>query len=185
MTTFPYKSELREYRGYHLTQTTQRTSRTSYVPLSPRVNIVSGRAHDQGVDLVLDLSPLPRFAGSPGKLNQVVLNLLANAIDASAGGGTVKIRTRTDLAGQGVAIDIIDNGRGIDPAIRDRIFDPFFTTKPVGQGIGLGLSISYGIVRDHGGTIRMESALGQGTHFTVFLPLSGPAPPEREEDEPG
>ena len=76
------------------------------------VNIISGRAHDQGVELVLDLSPLPRFAGSPGKLNQVVLNLLANAIDASAGGGTVKIRTRTDPAGQGVAIDIIDNGRG-------------------------------------------------------------------------
>jgi PAS domain S-box-containing protein len=149
------------------------------------VNIISGRAHDQGVELVLDLSPLPRFAGSPGKLNQVVLNLLANAIDASAGGGIVKIRTRTDRAGEGVAIDIIDNGRGIDPAIRDRIFDPFFTTKPVGQGIGLGLSISYGIVRDHGGTIRMESAPGQGSHFTVFLPVSGPAPPEREEDEPG
>ena len=149
------------------------------------VNIISGRAHDQGVDLILDLSPLPRFAGSPGKLNQVVLNLLANAIDASAGGGTVKIRTRTDQAGQGVAIDIIDNGRGIDPAIRDRIFDPFFTTKPVGQGSGLGLSISYGIVRDHGGTIRMESAPGQGAQFTVFLPLSGPAPAEPEEDEPG
>lgn len=149
------------------------------------VNIISGRAHDQGVDLVLDLSPLPRFAGSPGKLNQVVLNLLANAIDAAAGGGVVKIRTRTDQAGEGVAIDIIDNGRGIDPAIRDRIFDPFFTTKPVGQGTGLGLSISYGIVRDHGGTIGVESSLGQGAHFTVFLPLSGPGPAEPEEDEPG
>ena len=150
------------------------------------MNIVSGRAHDQGVDLVLDLTPLPRLAGSPGKLNQVVLNLLANAIDASSGGGTVKIRTRTDLAGEGVAIDIIDNGRGIDPAIRDRIFDPFFTTKPIGQGIGLGLSISYGIVRDHGGTIRMESALGRGSHFTVFLPPERPRTTQaREEDEPG
>ncbi len=93
----------------------------------------------------------------------------ANALDASAG-GTVQIRTRTDLAGQGVTIDIIDHGQGIDPTIRDRIFDPFFTTKPVGQGTGLGLSLSYGIIRDHGGTIRLHSSPGQGAHFTVFLP---------------
>ena len=64
-----------------------------------------------------------------------------------------------------------DTGSGIDPAIRGRIFDPFFTTKPVGQGTGLGLSISHQIVEDHGGRIEVESKVGEGTHFTVRLPL--------------
>jgi PAS domain S-box-containing protein len=146
------------------------------------VNIVSGRAHNQGVDLVLDLSPLPPVAGSPGKLNQVVLNLLANAIDASPSGSTVTICTRALAAGEGVTIAIADHGRGIDPAIRDKIFDPFFTTKPVGHGTGLGLSLSYGIVRDHGGTIEVESTPGKGARFTVFLPL-GQRRQRRKEDE--
>jgi PAS domain S-box-containing protein len=150
-------------------------------------NIVAGRAHDQGVELVLDLAPLPLVAGSPGKLNQVVLSLLANALDASTSGGTVTVRTRPVEVGtrRGVTIAISDNGRGIDPAIRDKIFDPFFTTKPVGQGTGLGLSLSYGIVRDHGGTIDVESTPGAGARFTVFLPLKGPDGTPREEQERG
>ena len=88
------------------------------------------------------------------------------------GGGKVTVRTRPGA--DGVEIHVIDNGRGIDPAIRDRIFDPFFTTKPVGQGTGLGLSISYGIVQAHGGRIDVESTPGQGTRFTVWLPQSSP-----------
>jgi signal transduction histidine kinase len=144
------------------------------------VNIISGRARDRGIDLVLDLALLPRVACSPGKINQVVLNLLSNAIDASPESGTVTVRTRVVPAG--VEIHILDDGPGIDPAIRDRIFDPFFTTKPVGQGTGLGLSLSYGIVHDHGGTIRVESPPGQGAHFTVHLPLTHPTPvPEPDE----
>ena len=71
-------------------------------------------------------------------------------------------------------IHVVDDGQGIDPAIRDRIFDPFFTTKPVGQGTGLGLSISYGIVESHGGRIEVESTPGKGSHFTVWLPRSSP-----------
>jgi PAS domain S-box-containing protein len=151
------------------------------------VNVMAGRAHNQGIDLVLDLAPLPRLAGSPGKLNQVVLNLLSNAIDATPSGGTVTARTRVVGAGarRGVVIEIIDTGRGIDPAIRDKIFDPFFTTKPVGQGTGLGLSLSYGIVRDHGGTITADSTPGQGARFTVFLPLDPQVEAAVEEDELG
>ena len=70
-----------------------------------------------------------------------------------------------------VQIDVIDNGHGINPTIRDRIFDPFFTTKPIGKGTGLGLSISYGIVQDHGGTIEVDSTPGEGSRFTVRLPF--------------
>ncbi|HZK80703.1 MAG TPA: ATP-binding protein, partial [Humisphaera sp.] len=93
-------------------------------------------------------------------------------LDACAAGGKVTIRSaaRGDLA----IIDVIDNGCGIDPAIREKIFDPFFTTKPVGQGTGLGLSITYGIVQEHNGSIDVESAPGKGSRFTVHLPMSGP-----------
>ena len=97
------------------------------------------------------------------------MNLLTNAIDACGDGGVVTVRTRPEE--QGVRIQVIDNGGGIAPAIRERIFEPFFTTKPVGAGTGLGLSISYGIVQDHGGTIEVESTPGQGTCFTIHLPL--------------
>ena len=146
------------------------------------VNLVSGRARDRGIAMVLDLSPLPRLSCSPGKINQVVLNLLSNAIDACPEGGTVTVRTFA--VSEGVEIHIIDTGTGIDPSIRDRIFDPFFTTKPVGQGTGLGLSLSYGIIHDHGGTIRVESAPGQGAHFTVRLPLTHPDPTPEPGEPP-
>ena len=103
------------------------------------------------------------------KLNQVVMNLVMNAIDACPEGGTVTIRTRPEL--DGVRLDVIDTGIGIPPEIRSRIFDPFFTTKPVGVGTGLGLSISYGIVQDHGGRFEVDSTPGvrEGSRFTVRL----------------
>jgi signal transduction histidine kinase len=75
----------------------------------------------------------------------------------------------------GVEVEVCDDGRGIDPATRERIFDPFFTTKPQGQGVGLGLSISHGIVLDHGGAIVVESSPGCGARFTVRLPSQPPA----------
>jgi signal transduction histidine kinase len=136
------------------------------------VNIIRGKAKECGVELHLELSPLPPLPCYPGQINQVVLNLLTNAIDACPGGGKVAVRTRA-LA-DGVQIQVIDDGQGIDPEIQDRIFDPFFTTKPVGQGTGLGLSISYGIVESHGGRLEVESTPGEGSHFTVWLPRSFP-----------
>ena len=108
------------------------------------------------------------------------MNLLTNAIDACAAGGHGD-RPHPPPRTDGVRIEVTDTGRGIDPAIRDRIFDPFFTTKPVGQGTGLGLSISYGIVQDHGGTIDVDSAPGQGTRFTVRLPLQPAVKGTREK----
>ena len=108
----------------------------------------------------------------PAKVNQVVFHLLANAIDACPAGGK---RDGADPAGGGRRRGgRTGPGDGIDPAIRDKVFDPFFTTRPLGKGAGLGLSISYGIVQSHGGTIDFESSPEQGTCFRVRLPLRPP-----------
>jgi two-component system NtrC family sensor kinase len=136
------------------------------------VNIVRGQARCQHVELELDLTPIPGITCYPSRINQVVLNILSNAIDACGEGGKVRIGTRA--AGDGVEIWVKDNGHGIDPLVAERIFDPFFTTKPQGKGTGLGLSISHGIIADHGGSIRFETAAGQGTCFIIFLPLVPP-----------
>src|SRR5262249_17997727 len=132
------------------------------------INIIRGNARREDVELVLDLGELPPVTCYPAKINQVIMNLLSNAVDACDRGGTVTVRTRLD--GDRVQIEVAAPGLGIDPAIRDRIFDPFFTTKPVGHGTGLGLSISYGIVAEHGGTIDVASTPGLGTTFAVRLP---------------
>src|SRR5262249_560090 len=107
------------------------------------VNIIQGQARKQRVALETELAPLPGVICQAAQINQVVLNLLGNAIDACPTGGKVTVRTRATAGG--VVIEVADTGCGIDPAIRQRIFDPFFTTKPPGKGTGLGLSISYGI----------------------------------------
>jgi signal transduction histidine kinase len=136
--------------------------------IASTVNIVLGQAKKQQVTLQMDLGALPPVTCYPAKINQVILNLLTNAIDACPDNGRITVGTRTD--GDQVAIVVEDNGTGIDPTIRDKIFDPFFTTKPQGKGTGLGLSISYGIVQGHGGTIDVASRPGEGTRFTVRLP---------------
>jgi len=104
-----------------------------------------------------------------GRLNQVVMNLISNAVDAIEETGEIVITTSQTT--QAFLISVRDTGTGIPEAIRNKIFDPFFTTKPVGQGTGLGLAISYGIVHDHGGSIEVESAEGVGTEFIVKIPL--------------
>jgi len=117
-----------------------------------------------------DYGDLPPVECMPGQLNQVFMNLLTNAVDAIEGEGEVAITTRVD--GDRVSIAIRDTGGGIPDDIRQRIFEPFYTTKEVGKGTGLGLSISYGIVEKHGGSIAVESAAGEGTTFTVRLPVT-------------
>jgi PAS domain S-box-containing protein len=136
------------------------------------LHIIRSRAKKQEVELVAELAPLPPVTCYPAKVNQVVLNLVANAIDACPPGGTVTVRTAA--RDSGVEIHVLDTGTGIAPAVRDKVFDPFFTTKPPGQGTGLGLSISYQIVQDHGGTIAFDSEPGKGTHFVVFFPYQPP-----------
>ena len=106
----------------------------------------------------------------PGKLSQLILNLIHNAIDAIEEKGTIEITTRSLHNNAQFELSIKDTGSGIPAEYIEKIFDPFFTTKPVGKGSGLGLSISHGIVNDHGGKIRVQSEPGKGSTFTVILP---------------
>jgi signal transduction histidine kinase len=133
------------------------------------LEIVGHQAREKGVRLDTAFEPLPPVLCHPGKVNQVFLNLLANAIQATEPGGSVTARSRPDPAG--VVIEVTDTGCGIRPEHRSRLFEPFFTTKPIGQGTGLGLSVSFGIIRDHGGAIDVESEVGRGSTFRVRLPL--------------
>ena len=137
-----------------------------------------------GVPLRLDLrlAPLPDVMGRPSELNEVVTNLILNAIDAMPQGGTLGIYTRPE-GDEHVVLTVADTGIGMPEHVRKRIFDPFFTTKGEG-GTGLGLSVSYSIIQRHGGEIRVESEPGRGTTFTVVLPVGtadgvqAPAGPE-------
>lgn len=105
----------------------------------------------------------------PSKLNQVIMNILTNSLQAmEAGSGEVFIQTVSSAIG--VKIIIKDNGRGMPPEVKEHIFDPFFTTKEVGKGMGLGLSISYGIIEKHNGNIDVISEPGKGTEFIISLP---------------
>jgi PAS domain S-box-containing protein len=128
-----------------------------------------------------DLGALPPVTCSVGDLNQVFLNLLVNAADAvaetqaPAAPGVITVRSRH--AGDTVVIEVSDSGPGIPDEARDRVFEPFFTTKPVGRGTGQGLALARSVVTDqHGGTIGFTSAPGQGTTFTVTLPVNGLSP---------
>ena len=112
---------------------------------------------------------LPDIRCAPSQLNQVFLNLINNAAQAIDGPGTITLSTRQ--VDDHVEVSVRDTGSGMDAQTRDHIFEPFFTTKPVGEGTGLGLSIVFRIIEDHGGEISVESEPGQGTEFTVRLPI--------------
>ncbi|MEO1094992.1 MAG: PAS domain S-box protein [Cyanobacteria bacterium J06638_28] len=147
------------------------------------------RAQDWRPEILVhqDYGDLPVLKCHAGQLNQVFMNLLSNAIDAleeqdaqrsreqlETHPSTIQIRTQllTQADTPAILISFADNGPGMDKATRDRLFTPFFTTKPVGKGTGLGLSISYQIITEkHGGSITCDSAIGQGTTFTITLPL--------------
>ena len=122
------------------------------------------------------LREIPLVECSPSQINQVFLNLITNAAQATDD-NTGEITVATGIAANGqVRVDVSDNGHGIPENIVAKIFDPFFTTKQVGQGTGLGLSIAYKIVQEHGGRIEVHSKVGQGTTFTVYLPVKAMQP---------
>ncbi len=120
-------------------------------------------------ELITELNPIPLIMGNINQLTQVFVNLLVNASQAIVEKGTVRVKTM--LEGNKVVVTIADSGSGIAPQHLSKIFDPFFTTKPIGIGCGLGLSISYGIIRDHSGTITVATAENVGTTFTIKLPI--------------
>ncbi len=130
--------------------------------------------HTSGIDLKTDLQPdLPWLQVDQDQIKQVLLNLIHNAIQAMPRGGQLYLKTsvRRQNGQPGAAIRIQDTGSGIAPQHIERLFEPFFTTRPPGQGTGLGLSVSYGIITDHGGTIDVKSTLGEGSVFTIWLPI--------------
>lgn len=125
------------------------------------------------IEIRTDLKPIPAVVADLRGLEQLVLNLIINGLQAIQRQGRIQIRTRHD--GARVILEVEDNGPGIAEDIRSRIFDPFYTTKPLGEGTGLGLSICAGIISDCGGSIDVESTVGQGATFIVTLPVK----PER------
>jgi len=147
------------------------------------IGLTSQKTRYANVHIETELTPdLPVIQASPSELQQVLLNLVNNAIDAiERPGGTVTVATRA--AGAEVVLEVRDTGKGIPEANLGRIFDPFFTTKPVGQGTGLGLPICYGIVEKMGGRITVESEIEKGTTFTVFIPREAPGGAENVETE--
>jgi two-component system, NtrC family, sensor kinase len=133
------------------------------------VRLIRNQKLFRGVTIEEQLSSdLPAVNGDTNRLQQVVLNLCLNAREAMEDGGTIHIGTRTK-EGQ-VILEVRDTGHGIKPEDLEQVFEPFFSTKPVGQGTGLGLSVTYGIVDQHSGRIEVDSEEGTGTTFTVLLP---------------
>ena len=148
--------------------------------LAPLLRRLVGRHIELKLEQGGDLDPV---LVDPGQLEQVITNLVVNARDAMPTGGSLTIRTdNLKLAaplpaagdsvppGEYVHIDVTDTGTGIAPEIIDRIFEPFFTTKRVGAGTGLGLATVYGIVKQSGGYLALDSTVGQGSTFRIYLP---------------
>ena len=125
-----------------------------------------------------DWGDLPPVTCAVGQLNQVVLNLLTNAVQAAGKGGAVRLST--EAAGDRVVVRVADDGPGVPEELRERIFEPFFTTRAVGEGTGLGLSIANTVVEAHEGTIEVEDAPGGGAVFVITVP--GGSGEGREED---
>lgn len=139
--------------------------------LHKTTDLIANELRINHVTLIKDIEDmLPQVNGDLQKLQQVFLNLIINAEHAVAEGGTITVRARATDKGF-IRTDIIDTGAGIAPEHVEQIFDPFFTTKEAGKGTGLGLSIVYAIVKKHDGYIEVASKLGEGTTFSVYLPI--------------
>ena len=163
-----------------------RTEKAKFSPLAPEVVMQSSLALLRNQIMISGLTidvnvphGLDAVAGNLRLLQQVFLNLLQNAVQATPAGGVIKVSGADE--GGFVRLSVRDSGKGIDPADLSHIFEPFFTTKEVGKGTGLGLAVTYSIVKRHGGRIEVESAPGQGACFSVVLPKTEAVPEPRAE----
>lgn len=145
------------------------------------INLVKNQLMLSGISSTVEIAPgISKIKGALRHLQQVFLNLFLNAIHAMPNGGELTIETRP-YSEEFIRIDVKDTGTGIKAEELEKIFDPFYTTKGVGRGTGLGLSVTYGIVKEHGGYIEVESEVGKGSTFSVYLPMLKP----NSEDEDG
>ena len=183
----PAVDDLREYLGlirseafrcksitmglldFSRTRTSQRVLINLADVVSSAGRLLSHQKRSQEVEFNLEIAPdLHIVSGDPGQLQQAVIALAANALDAIGDSGTLAIIARND--GDNVMIEVSDTGGGIPPENLTKIFEPFFTTKEVGRGTGLGLAVCYGILTEHGGSLDVQSTVGTGTTFTITLP---------------
>jgi two-component system NtrC family sensor kinase len=142
------------------------------------VSLVQHKMKLANVELSMHLrEDLPAVRCDPSQIQQVVLNLLLNAAEATQAKAERHVSVATAVSDGEVHLTVTDNGEGIQPENLARIFDPFFTTKSEGKGVGLGLAVSYGIVQAHGGDIEVKSKPGEGTTFVLSLPLTSPVAP--------
>lgn len=140
--------------------------------LNECVSLVEDQALFHNIQIIKDLRPnLPFIVLDPAQMQQVFMNLIINAAEAMDGNGRLTLATRLDPAGKFIEVEFVDTGHGISQENLDKIFDPFFTTKEIRHGVGLGLAISYGIVKEHQGMLSVESVIGKGTTFIVRLPV--------------
>jgi two-component system NtrC family sensor kinase len=129
-------------------------------------------ARNNNIQILTDfISDVPLIASDQSQLQQVFMNLITNAIDAIGMDGEIHVKSRTSDAS--IVIDVTDDGPGISPEEQKKVFDPFYTTKEAGKGSGLGLWVSYDIIKKMGGNITVTSTPGEGTTFTVALPVAG------------
>lgn len=148
-----------------------------YIDLHKSINstliILRNKFHNK-IKIIKDYGDIPEIECYPGKVNQVLLNLLVNAVQAIKGVGQITIKTQIRIKEDQQFVEILvkDTGAGMTEETQKKIFEPFFTTKDVGEGTGLGLSITRNIIDIHNGSIEVESALGQGSTFTVLLPVT-------------
>lgn len=163
-----------------------RSEHPSYTELSVddviqrTVKLVKNQLMLTGINLEMEIaSGLPEIKGAQRHLQQVFLNLFLNAIHAMPNTGELTV-SATTYSSEYIRIDVKDTGVGIRAEDLERIFDPFFTTKAVGRGTGLGLSVTYGIVKEHGGYIEVASEVGKGSTFSVFLPVVAERPEEQD-----
>jgi len=132
--------------------------------------LVTHQQRGEHIQIEIEAEELPMVSGDMGQLQQAVVALATNAIDAMPDGGTLTLRGIH--SGSRVLVQVRDTGVGIAPENMTKIFDPFFTTKDVGKGTGLGLAVCYGILSDHGGRLDVRSSVGVGTTFTITLPVA-------------
>ncbi len=150
-----------------------RRSRRVPVSLGPlletTLSFLSEKVESRGIQVERDLPAVASILGDPERLQQLFLNLLLNAVDAMPEGGALRIALAPAPDG-GICVRVADSGVGISAADLPRIFEPFFTSKPAGEGNGLGLMVAHGIVKDHGGSLCVESEAGRGTEFRIEFP---------------